>query len=108
MLSRLELVHSIFKMTQCIIKTTSVDIFHPKFCLAHYLDILPGLNFIFLYASMSTLWSTIVFVSPTNLPLLDGSNFANFSMISIDLSLGNTCGRQEDNNVIALYFQPPS
>jgi hypothetical protein len=54
------------------------------------------------------LWSTIVFVSPTNLPLLDGSSFANFSMISIDLSLGNTCGRQEDNNVIALYFQPPS
>ncbi len=82
MLSRPELVRSVFKTTQCIIKATSVDILHPKFRPAHCPNILPGLDFIFSYASMSTLRLAIVFVSPTNLPLLDGSNFASFSKLT--------------------------
>jgi hypothetical protein len=81
-LSRLELVRSVFKTTQCIIKATSVDILHPKFCSTHCPDILPGLDFIFSYAFMSTLRSAIVFISPTNLPLPDGSSLANFSKLT--------------------------
>jgi hypothetical protein len=52
MLSWPELVHSIFKTAQCIIKATSIDILHPKFHPAHCPDILSGLDFIFSYASM--------------------------------------------------------
>jgi hypothetical protein len=77
-LSRPKLVRSVFKTAECIIKATSIDILHPKFRPAHCPDILPSLNFIFSYASMSTLRSAIVFISPTNLPLPDGSSLASF------------------------------
>ncbi len=43
-LSRPELVRSVFKTTQSIIKATSVDILHPKFCPTHCPDILSGLD----------------------------------------------------------------
>jgi hypothetical protein len=69
-------------MAQCIIKATLVDILHPKFHPAHCLDILPSLDFIFSYVSMSTLRKTIVVVSPTNLPLPDGSSLASFSKLT--------------------------
>jgi hypothetical protein len=78
MLSQPELVHFVFKTIQCIIKATSVDILHLKFHLVHCFDILPGLDFIFSYASMSTLRLAIEFVNPTKCPLPDGSSLVSF------------------------------